>query len=59
MNNLAALAGRILVALIFLDSGIRKFVDYSGALGYGWFVGRNLTDPNGGGRAGDDRPAGL
>ena len=34
MNNLAALAGRILVALIFLDSGIRKFVDYSGALGY-------------------------
>ena len=34
MHNLAALAGRILIALIFLDSGIRKFVYYSGTLGY-------------------------
>ena len=34
MNNLAALAGRILVALIFLQSGIEKFVHYSGTLGY-------------------------
>jgi putative oxidoreductase len=34
MNNLAALAGRILVALIFLQSGIEKFVYYSGTLGY-------------------------
>jgi len=34
MNALAALAGRILLALIFLDSGIRKFIYYSGTLGY-------------------------
>jgi putative oxidoreductase len=34
MNNLAALAGRILIALIFLQSGIEKFVYYSGTLGY-------------------------
>jgi len=34
MNNLAALAGRILLALIFLQSGIEKFVYYSGTLGY-------------------------
>lgn len=34
MNGLAALAGRILVALIFLQSGIEKFVHYSGTLGY-------------------------
>jgi putative oxidoreductase len=34
MNNLAALAGRILLALIFLQSGIEKFVHYSGTLGY-------------------------
>lgn len=34
MNSLAALAGRILVALIFLQSGIEKFVHYSGTLGY-------------------------
>jgi putative oxidoreductase len=34
MNNLAALAGRILIALIFLLSGIDKFVHYSGTLGY-------------------------
>jgi len=34
MNSLAALAGRILVALIFLDSGLRKFIYYSGTLGY-------------------------
>lgn len=34
MNNLAALAGRILVALIFLQSGVEKFVHYSGTLGY-------------------------
>jgi putative oxidoreductase len=33
-QNLAALAGRILIALIFLDSGIRKFVYYHGTLGY-------------------------
>ena len=34
MNHLAALAGRILLALIFLQSGIEKFVHYSGTLGY-------------------------
>ena len=34
MNSLAALAGRILIALIFIDSGVRKFVYYSGTLGY-------------------------
>jgi putative oxidoreductase len=34
MNNLAALAGRILIALIFLQSGIEKFVYYSMTLGY-------------------------
>jgi putative oxidoreductase len=34
MNNLAALVGRILLALIFLQSGIEKFVYYSGTLGY-------------------------
>jgi putative oxidoreductase len=33
-QNLAALAGRILIALIFLDSGIRKFIYYHGTLGY-------------------------
>ena len=34
MNHLAALAGRILIALIFLQSGVEKFVHYSGTLGY-------------------------
>ena len=34
MNNIAALAGRILLALIFLQSGIEKFVYYSPTLGY-------------------------
>jgi putative oxidoreductase len=34
MNNLAALVGRILIALIFLQSGVEKFVHYSGTLGY-------------------------
>lgn len=34
MDNLAALAGRILLALIFLQSGIEKFLHYSGTLGY-------------------------
>jgi len=34
MNSLAALAGRILIALIFLMSGIEKFTHYSGTLGY-------------------------
>ena len=34
MNSLAALVGRILVALIFLQSGIEKFVYYSMTLGY-------------------------
>jgi putative oxidoreductase len=34
MNSLAALAGRIFLALIFLDSGIEKFTQYSGTLGY-------------------------
>jgi len=33
-QNLAALAGRILIALIFLDSGIKKFLYFSGTLGY-------------------------
>lgn len=33
-QSLAALAGRILLALIFLQSGIEKFVHYSGTLGY-------------------------
>ncbi|HKW36176.1 MAG TPA: DoxX family protein [Burkholderiales bacterium] len=34
MNNLAALAGRILLALIFLQSGVEKFVHYTGTLAY-------------------------
>src|SRR5260221_6394540 len=34
MNSLAALAGRILLALIFLLSGIDKVVHYAGTLGY-------------------------
>jgi len=34
MNSLAALAGRILIALIFLLSGIDKFAHYAGTLGY-------------------------
>jgi putative oxidoreductase len=34
MSNLAALAGRILIALIFLQSGVEKFVHYSGTLHY-------------------------
>jgi putative oxidoreductase len=34
MNNLAALAGRILIASIFLLSGIDKFARYSATLGY-------------------------
>jgi len=36
MNSLAALAGRILIALIFLQSGIEKLIHYSdpGMLGY-------------------------
>ena len=34
MNTLAALAGRILIAVIFLLSGIDKFVHYAPTLGY-------------------------
>jgi putative oxidoreductase len=34
MNSLAALAGRILIALIFLGSGIEKITGYSMTLGY-------------------------
>jgi putative oxidoreductase len=34
MNGLAALAGRILIALFFLQSGVEKFLHYSGTLGY-------------------------
>ena len=34
MNSLAALAGRILLALIFLLSGIDKVVHYAGTMGY-------------------------
>src|SRR5262245_55995113 len=34
MNNLAVLAGRILIALIFLLSGIEKITGYSMTLGY-------------------------
>lgn len=34
MNSLAALAGRILIALIFLQSGIEKFVHYTATLGF-------------------------
>src|SRR6267378_4419680 len=34
MNNLVALAGRFLLALIFLLSGIDKVVHYAGTLGY-------------------------
>ncbi len=34
MNSLAALAGRILIALIFLQSGIYKFMYYAPTLGY-------------------------
>jgi putative oxidoreductase len=33
-QSLAALAGRILIALIFLSSGIDKFVHYAPTLGY-------------------------
>lgn len=33
-QSLAALVGRILLVLIFLQSGIEKFVQYSGTLGY-------------------------
>ena len=39
MNSLAALAGRILLALIFLLSGIDKFVHYAPTLGYMTKVG--------------------
>ena len=34
MSSLAALAGRILLALIFLLSGIDKFIHYAPTLGY-------------------------
>jgi len=34
MNSLAALAGRILLALIFLESGVEKITSYSMTLGY-------------------------
>lgn len=34
MNSLAALAGRALIALIFLLSGIDKFVHHAATLGY-------------------------
>jgi putative oxidoreductase len=34
MSNLAALAGRILIAVLFLQSGIEKFTYYSATLGY-------------------------
>ncbi len=34
MNSIAALAGRALIALIFLLSGIDKFVHYAGTLAY-------------------------
>jgi putative oxidoreductase len=34
MNSLVALAGRILLAVIFLLSGIDKVVHYAGTLGY-------------------------
>jgi len=34
MNSLAALAGRILLALIFLQSGVEKITSYSMVLGY-------------------------
>jgi putative oxidoreductase len=33
-QSLAALAGRILIALIFLTSGVDKFVHYAPTLGY-------------------------
>lgn len=33
-QNLAALAGRILIALIFLMSGVDKVMHYTGTLGY-------------------------
>src|SRR5712691_3485720 len=39
MNSLAALAGRILIALIFLQSGIYKFMYYAPTLGYMTKVG--------------------
>jgi len=34
MNSLAALAGRILIALLFLQSGVEKITSYSMVLGY-------------------------
>src|SRR2546427_12257048 len=39
MHNLAAPAGRILIALIFLQSGIYKFMYYAPTLGYMTKVG--------------------
>jgi putative oxidoreductase len=39
MNDIAALAGRILLALIFLDSGIDKFRFYQGMVPYMTKVG--------------------
>jgi len=34
MHGLAALVGRVLLALIFLQSGIEKFIYYNATLGY-------------------------
>jgi uncharacterized membrane protein YphA (DoxX/SURF4 family) len=34
MDSVAALIGRIMIALIFLQSGIEKFTSYSMTLGY-------------------------
>ena len=44
-QSLAALAGRILIALIFLLSGIDKIQHYSGTLGYMQKAGLPFPEP--------------
>ena len=43
-QNLAALAGRILIAVIFLMSGLDKIIHYSGTLGYMAKAGLPFTE---------------
>src|SRR5439155_694178 len=45
MHNLAAPAGRILIALIFLLSGIDKIVHYAPTLGYMQKAGLPFPEP--------------
>jgi putative oxidoreductase len=44
MQNLAALAGRVLIAVIFLMSGLDKIIHYSGTLGYMVKAGLPFTE---------------